>query len=235
MSGDAERRRIEAVLQGLFEVSRSWESELAWKLGRVEQELVGPGWRRRGTGLQVRVAREGASGPWTAVGDDGSRRVRQTADTADEATALVHEAFGLTGWRPQPPPPPGWHRFTLVHAPVGDWLEFDDPRYAPIKADPPTGCAVEEIDGRFALRCERPGARLLDAVAALCGEVRARYGLFLSDLGIEKVGEWSEDGPDGWGAEIVGQLLLMAAERGPRLGYGPGDLVGFLQAAAGEG
>lgn len=55
----------------------------------------------------------------------------------------------------------------------------------------------------------------------------------MSDLGIEKLWEWSQDGTDGWGAEIVGQLLLMAAERGPKLGYDVDDLVRFLRTAAG--
>jgi hypothetical protein len=54
-------------------------------------------------------------------------------------------------------------------------------------------------------------------------------------LGIEKLWEWSPDGTDGWGAKIVGQVLLMAAERGPRLGYGVDDLVRFLRTAAGGG
>ncbi len=230
-----ERTRCEAALEGFYAVAQAWEFELAWKLCWLEKGLAGPGWRRKGMGLHVRVERDEGTGLWTAVGDDGERRMRETADTADEATALVHEAFGLKAWRPQPPPPPGWHRFTLAHSPVDHWLKFDDPRYGAIKADPPRGCRVENRDGTFVLRCERPGPRLLDAVGELCREVRERYGLLLSDLGIEKLHEWSADGPDGWGAEIVGQLLLMAAERGPKVGYGIDDLVAFLRAAAGSG
>ncbi|KOY57760.1 amidase [Streptomyces sp. XY332] len=124
-------------------------------------------------------------------------------------------------------------RFTLIHWPVGECARFEDARYDGLKARPPQGCAVEEIGGYFGLRCERPGARLLDAVAELCGEVRTGHGLLMTDLGIEKLWEWSADGTDGWGAEIVGQLLLMAAERAPKLGYGTDDLVAFLRAAAG--
>lgn len=90
-------------------------------------------------------------------GDDGERREARTAGTADEATALVHEAFGLTAWRPQPPPPPGWQRFTLIHCPVGECPQFEDARYEGVKARPPQGCSVEEIGGYFGLRCERPG------------------------------------------------------------------------------
>ncbi|MFJ6798217.1 hypothetical protein [Streptomyces sp. NPDC091268] len=214
-----------------------WGFELGWRLHALEAALAGP-WKRRGAGLSVRVRRDGGDGgggTWTAVGDDGERRETRTADTADEATAAVQEAFGLTGWRPQPPPPPGWQRFTLVHAPADGAPPFEDPRYEGLKARPPQGCAVEEVGGCFGLRCERPGGRLLDAVADLCGEIRAGHGLLMGDLCIEKLWEWSADGTDGWGAEIVGQLLLMAAERGPRLGYGTEDLVGFLRAAAGAG
>ncbi|QES58962.1 amidase [Streptomyces venezuelae] len=134
----------------------------------------------------------------------------------------------MTAWRPQPPPPPGWQRFTLIHCPVGE-----QPSYERIEARPPQGCVVDYVGGYFGLRCERPGVRLLDAVAETCREIRTEHGLLMSDLGIEKLWEWSEDGTDGWGAEIVGQLLLMAAERGPKLGYGVDDLVWFLRTAAG--
>ncbi|GHB79632.1 hypothetical protein GCM10010347_57630 [Streptomyces cirratus] len=232
MTGD-ERARCEAVLKGLAEAARGWEFELAWKLCWLEKGMVRAGWKRAGMGLSVRVSQDGRSGLWTAVGDDGKRRVSETADTADEATALVQEAFGLKAWRPQPPPPPGWQRFSLVHSPAGEFPGFDDRRYDAIKACPPTGCVVEDFGGCFGLRCERPGARLLDAVAPLCGEIRAGYGLLMTGLGIEKLWEWSQDGPDGWGAEIVGQLLLMAAERGPKLGYDVEDLVAYLRTAAG--
>ncbi|MEV0989881.1 hypothetical protein [Streptomyces sp. NPDC049949] len=224
----------EAALEGCLAAARAWEFELAWKLRWLEKGLAGPGRRRKGTGLQVRVELHEPSGLWTAVGDDGERRIGQTAETADEATALVHEAFGLKAWRPQPPPPPGWHRFTLVHCPVGRAPGYADPRYDAIKAGPPVGCVPEEVGGYFGLRCERPGERLLDAVGGLCGEIRTGHGLLMTDLGIEKLWEWSADGTDGWGAEIVGQLLLMAAERGPRLGYGVDDLVRFLRTAAGS-
>ncbi|MEV0413914.1 hypothetical protein AB0I68_24675 [Streptomyces sp. NPDC050448] len=232
---DDERARCAAALEGFFEVAQAWEFELAWNLCWLEKGLSGVGRRREGVGLAVRVERDGDSGLWTAVGDDGERRLSETAETADEATSLVHEAFGLKAWRPQPPPPPGWHRFTLIHCPAGRAPGYGDPRYDGIKAGPPAGCAAEDVGGYFALRCERPGHRLLDAVGELCGEIREGHGLLMTDLGIEKLWEWSADGTDGWGAETVGQLLLMAAERGPQLGYGPDDLVAFLRAAAGSG
>ncbi|MEU7726712.1 hypothetical protein AB0B78_15935 [Streptomyces sp. NPDC040724] len=206
--------------------------ELGWRLRGLESVAACGGWKRTGTGLSVRVRYDEGGGQWTAVGDDGDRRERRSAGTADEARALVHEAFGQTALRP-PPPPPGGQRFTLIHCPLGEHSGFDDPRYEGLKARPPEGCAVEDVGGYFGLSCERPGARLLDAVAETCREIRAEHGLLMSDLGIEKLWEWSQDGTDGWGAEIVGQLLLMAAERGPKLGYGTDDLVRFLRTAAG--
>ncbi|MFJ4779364.1 hypothetical protein [Streptomyces sp. NPDC088762] len=75
-----------------------WGFELGWKLHALEAALCG-GWKRGGMGLSVRVQRNEGGRSWTAVGDDGQRRETRTADSADEATALVHEAFGLTAWR----------------------------------------------------------------------------------------------------------------------------------------
>ncbi|MGW0310126.1 amidase [Streptomyces flavidovirens] len=157
-----------------------------------------------------------------------------TAATAEEASTLVEEALGLTPHRPEPPPPPppGWHRFSLIHCPVEEYPRFQDPRYDALRACPPDGCEVQEFGEYFGLRCVRPGATLLEAVGVLCAEIRAEHGLLMTDLGIEKLWEWSSDGTDGWGAEIVGQLLLMAAERGPKLGYSVDDLVRFLRTAA---
>ncbi|MFI5632862.1 hypothetical protein ACIA8E_26475 [Streptomyces sp. NPDC051664] len=184
--------------------------------------------------LSIRFSRDESTGRWTAVADDGSGRATVTADTHDEASALAHEAFGLDAYRPPPPLPAGWHRFTLAHCPVAEYPHADDPRYDGIRARPPEGCAVEDLGSYFGLRCERPAATLLEAVADVCAEIRAEHGLLMTDLGIEKLWEWASDGSDGWGAEIVGQLLLMAAERGPKLGYSTDDLERFLRTAAGE-
>ncbi|MFE4175162.1 amidase [Streptomyces sp. NPDC056909] len=125
--------------------------------------------------------------------------------------------------------------FKLIHCPVEEYPGFDDPRYDRLKARPPEGCEVERYGQYFGLRCRRPGATLLDAVGPVCAEIRAEHGLLMCDLGIEKLWEWWNDGTDGWGGEIVGQLLLMAAERGPRLGYSADDLVRFLRTVAGSG
>ncbi|MGW8888624.1 hypothetical protein [Streptomyces sp. NPDC055749] len=185
-------------------------------------------------GLSIHFSCDEGSGLWTAVGDDGTRTAAVTAETYDEAGALVQEAFGLAAHRRPSPPPPGRHRFTLIHCPVGEYPRADDSRYDGIRAQPPEGCAVEDVGEYFGLRCERAGETLLAAVAEVCAEIRAEHGVLMTDLGIEKLWEWSADGTDGWGAEIVGQLLLMAAERGPRLGYSVDDLVRFLRTAAGE-
>ncbi|WP_093800306.1 hypothetical protein [Streptomyces sp. Wb2n-11] len=63
-----------------------------------------------------------------------------TAETSDEASALVEEVFVLSSHRPKPPPPPGWRRFELIHRSVEGF-----------------GC--------FGLEGERPAPRLLVAVA----------------------------------------------------------------------
>lgn len=185
-------------------------------------------------GLTVQTRYDSDAGGWTATGDDGSRTVTLTADSADEATALVQEAFGFEAYRPPPPLPPGWHRFSLIHCPVGPRPGPDAGVYDALRAAPPEGCVVEDFGHYFGLHCERPGATLLEAVGVLCAEIRERHGLLMTDLGIEKLDEWSSDGTDGWGATILGQLLLMAAERAPELGYGPEDLVGFLRRVTGD-
>ncbi|MDQ8704717.1 hypothetical protein RCO28_19790 [Streptomyces sp. LHD-70] len=185
-------------------------------------------------GLTVKTWYDSDDGGWSATGDDGSRTVTLTADSADEAGALVREAFGFKAYRPPPPLPPGRHRFSLVHCPVGPEPGPGASVYDALRAEPPEGCVVEDFGHYFGLRCERPGKTLLDAVGVLCAEIREEHGLLMTDLGIEKLWEWSSDGTDGWGAAIVGQLLLMAAERAPELGYGPNDLVRLLRRAMGE-
>ncbi|MEU6314684.1 hypothetical protein [Streptomyces sp. NPDC047014] len=44
MSG-CDRTRVEAALEGFFEVARSWEFELAWKLCWLEREFAEAGWK----------------------------------------------------------------------------------------------------------------------------------------------------------------------------------------------
>jgi hypothetical protein len=72
---------------------------------------------------------------------------------------------------------------------------------------------------------------LLDAVSDTVAEVRRDHGLVMSGLGIEKPDEWLGDDKNGYGAEILAHLLLMAAHRAGRLGYGRGDLMRLLDAA----
>ncbi|MEU2022642.1 amidase [Streptomyces sp. NPDC016469] len=121
----------------------------------------------------------------------------------------------------------------LIHCPVGRRPRPDCPEYEAIRAAPPQGCRVEEFGAYCGLVCERRGATLLDAVAGVCAEIRTGHGLLMTDPGIEKLWEWSSDGTDGWGADVVGQLLRMAAEQGPERGYKIEDLVRFLRTAAG--
>ncbi|GLV90288.1 hypothetical protein ACR3S4_13805 [Streptomyces sp. CH8.1] len=164
---ERDRPRVEAALEGFFEMAGSWEFELAWKLCWLEKDFADAGWRGG----------------------------------------------------PPAPPPPGWQRFTLVHGGDGD------PRHDTLRARPPQGCVVDESEGCFTLRCERPGGRLLDAVAATCAEIRDEHGLLMSGLGA--------DGPGDRGALNVGRLLLMAADRGPHVGYSVDDLARFLRTAGG--
>ncbi|MFF2660116.1 amidase [Kitasatospora sp. NPDC058032] len=92
----------------------------------------------------------------------------------------------------------------------------------------PAGCAVR-ADGPFFLECEQRAETLLEAVGQVVGAVRASDGLFLNDLGVEKLEEWSADGLNGFGAETVAQLLLLAVYRAELLGYTADDLVRFIR------
>jgi hypothetical protein len=123
------------------------------------------------------------------------------------------------------------HEFVLLHYTLPPSPGYDDPRYEPIKTNPPAGCAPDDFDGVFGLTCRRTGPTLLAAAAELCGQILVTHGIFMTDLGIEKLWEFAADGHDGFGATIVGQLLLMAAERGRLLGYTIDDLAGFLHTA----
>lgn len=124
------------------------------------------------------------------------------------------------------------HDFMLLHVPCGTARPgFTDPVYDSIKARPPAGCVPQDIDGIFSLQCRRSAPTLLNAVADVCREVHTQHGILLTDLGLEKLWEWSSDGPSGFGATVVCQLLLMAAERASTLGYSADDLVDFLAVA----
>ncbi|MFI9028719.1 hypothetical protein [Streptomyces sp. NPDC053560] len=180
-------------------------------------------------GLSIRFEKDEATGEYAAAGTDGTRTVTVRADTYEgQARSRMRRSVSRPTGR-------GRQRFRLIHCPPGEQPGVDDRRYDTLKARPPEGREVRNLGGYLALCCERPGDGLLDAVAEVCAEIRAEHGLLMSGLGIEKLDEWCEDGTDGRGAEIVGQLLLMAAERGPRLGYDVQELVRFLRTAAGNG
>ncbi|OEU87481.1 hypothetical protein DB35_24010 [Streptomyces abyssalis] len=164
---------------------------------------------------------------------EGSHSKTVHGSTYEQARVRADEAAGLPYERPAPPPPPGWHRFDLIHCPPVEVPPLDDPRFAALRVSPPEGCVAADFGAYFGLKCERPGPRLLDAVAQVCAEIRSEHGLQMTDLGIQKMWEWCSDGTDGWGAEIVGQFLLMAADRGTELGYSVEDLVAFLRKSSG--
>ncbi|GGP53432.1 hypothetical protein ACWDY7_16925 [Streptomyces calvus] len=57
----------------------------------------------------------------------------------------------------------------------------------------------------------------------------------MNSLGVEKPDEWFDaDSKDGYAAEIVAHLVLMAAHRARLLGYGRKDVVRLLDAAGVE-
>ncbi|SEQ15334.1 hypothetical protein SAMN04487983_1003192 [Streptomyces sp. yr375] len=152
-----------------------------------------------------------------------------TSADEEEVQRLVHEDAGWEYTPPPTPPPPGFHRFTLVHDEFG-YGSFGDEPYDSLRTRPPNGC--EPVDwGCFALKCERPGASLLGAVSDTVAEIRREHGLVMNSLGVEKPDEWFGDDRNGYGAQIVAHLMLTAAHRAARLGYGRKDLVRLLDAA----
>jgi hypothetical protein len=151
---------------------------------------------------------------------------------AEEVKRRVYEAAGWDYTPPPPPVPPGFHRFGLAHEAFDDG-GFTDARYASLRDNPPSGCVPADW-GYFALECERPGATLLDAVTDTVAEIRREHGLAMNGLGIEKPGEWFDVDKDGYAAEIVAHLLLMAAHRAALLGYGRDDLARLLDAVSGH-
>ncbi|ANS69254.1 hypothetical protein SLINC_7030 [Streptomyces lincolnensis] len=150
-------------------------------------------------------------------------------DTDEEE--VKRRLYEDAGWEYTPPPPPvpaGFHRFALVDD-AFDGVGFGGARYASLREDPPVGCVPVDW-GRLALKCERPGATLWDAIADTVSEVRCEHGVVMNSLGIEKADEWFDARKDGYGAEIAAQLLLMAAQRAALLGYGRQDLIRLLEA-----
>ncbi|QKW20578.1 amidase [Kitasatospora sp. NA04385] len=123
------------------------------------------------------------------------------------------------------------HHFTLgLDDHEGRGVSQSSPLHA-LMTSPPAGC-VPLADGPFFLECHREAESLLEGVADVAGEVRARYGLVLNDLGVVKLQEWSEDGLNGFGAETVAQHLLLAIYRAGLLGYTAEDLVRFIRTVA---
>ncbi|MER6961043.1 MULTISPECIES: hypothetical protein [unclassified Streptomyces] len=170
----------------------------------------------------------------TTTGRNDETGFTATSADEDEVRRLVHEDAGWEHPPPTPPPTPtppsapGVHRFALVHEEFGG--DFRDERYESLRTHPPSGCQPVDF-GCFALQCERSGATLLGAVSDTVAEIRREHGVVMNSLGIEEPDEWSRNDPDGYGAQLVAQLLLTVAHRAALLGYGRKDLVRLLDAA----
>ncbi|WP_112468633.1 hypothetical protein [Streptomyces triticisoli] len=168
----------------------------------------------------------------TTTGRNEESGFTVTLADEEEVKRLLHEDAGWEYTPPPPPVPPGYHRFSLVDD-AFDAGGFGDERYAGLRERPPAGCFPADW-GRFALECERPGKSLLDAVTGTVAEIRREHGLVMNSLGIEKPQEWLGADKNGYAAQIVAHLLLMAAHRASLLGYGRKDLVRLLDAAGVE-
>ncbi|MGC2996894.1 hypothetical protein ACPF8X_00385 [Streptomyces sp. G35A] len=166
----------------------------------------------------------------TTTGRNDANGFTVTHAEEEEVKRQLYEDAGWEYTPPPPPVPPGFHRFALVHDAFGT-AGFGDEQYAGLRARPPEGCVPVDRGG-LALKCERPGKTLLDAVAGTVAEVRREHGLVMNSLGVGKPQEWFDaDTKDGYAAEIVAHLLLMAAHRARLLGYGRKDLVRLLDAS----
>ncbi len=121
------------------------------------------------------------------------------------------------------------HRFTLAHELYNETPGAAVPLYHRVQANPPTGVTVEIHHDTLYLQCDRPGPTKLVAMADTIAEIYRDYGLTLNDARIDRPEQWAADGPDGWGIEIVAQLLLMAKARADMLDVSTNDLIGFLE------
>lgn len=156
-----------------------------------------------------------------------------TVTHADEEE-VKRQLFEDAGWEYTPPPPPlppGHHRFLLVHEEDEGDCGFGDERYTGLRARPPEGC-VPVDRGCFALECRRPGSTLLDAVAGTVAEIRRAHGVVMNAVRADgRPGEWPDIDAGGEdAAEAVAHLVLTAAHRSRRLGYGRKELVRLLDA-----
>ncbi|QNP69193.1 hypothetical protein IAG44_06880 [Streptomyces roseirectus] len=150
-----------------------------------------------------------------------------TSADEEEVRRLVHKDARRPCGPRLPPPAEGLHRFVLVHEEF-EGGSFDDDRYDALRANPPTGCTPINW-GCFALSCDRPGRTMLDAITETLREIRRDHGLVMNSLGTGSQ-EWMDDGKDGYGAQIVAHLVLMARYRAESLGYGHAELVRLLDA-----
>ncbi|MCJ0868112.1 hypothetical protein [Streptomyces sp. AP-93] len=141
------------------------------------------------------------------------------------------------------------HTFALVD-PWPDYGREDGhlpEGFASLAVSPPAGCTYDaEVWGRYpGLRCEIEAPTRFEAVALVVGDVYREHGVFLHDLGVEKLYEWNGDDPgdpaesgelgNTWGRDIAAQLLLMGIDRVLKLGYSEDDVERFVRTALGRG
>ncbi|MEU5465427.1 hypothetical protein ACH41C_22865 [Streptomyces althioticus] len=174
------------------------------------------------------------NGDGTVTGRNDSNGFTVTHADEEEVKRQLYEDAGWEYTPPPPPLPPGHHRFLLVHEEDEEDEEgcgFGEERYAGLRAGPPEGC-VPVDRGCFALECQRPGRTLLDAVAGTVAEIRRVYGVVMNAVRPDGgPGEWPDtDAARGGAAETVAHLVLTAAHRSRRLGYGRKELVRLLDA-----
>ncbi|WP_395758242.1 hypothetical protein OIE82_04775 [Streptomyces althioticus] len=170
----------------------------------------------------------------TVTGRNENNGFTVTHADEEEVKRQLYEDAGWEYTPPPPPLPPGHHRFLLVREEDDGDCGFGDERYAGLRASPPEGC-VPVDRGCFALECRRPGRTLLDAVAGTVAEIRRAHGVVMNAVRTDgRAGEWpgvdADRAEGGDAAEGVAHLVLTAAHRSRRLGYGRKDLVRLLDA-----
>lgn len=140
------------------------------------------------------------------------------------------------------------HTFSLVN-PWPNYMQHGDglpPEYAGLAANPPVGCVYEEkVWGQYpGLRCEVEAPGRIEAIASVAGAVWREHGIWLYDVGIEKLSEWSGDDPaltaeereadNTWARDITAQMLLTGIDRAMKLGLDDEAILRVVRTALGD-